>query len=77
MQFISVQGTDQIQPEAWALEMFRSCNVSVTTEYGFYLVMYVIAGMLHESLPNVYGAFGNFFVKVIATSMFFGECEIV
>ena len=56
MQFISVQETDQIQPEAWALEMFRSCNVSVTTEYGFYLVMYVIAGTLHESLPNVYGA---------------------
>jgi hypothetical protein len=42
--FLTVQKTDQIQPEAWALVKFKTCDVTVRTTYGIYLVMYVIAG---------------------------------
>ena len=42
--FLTVQRTDQIEPEAWALVMFSSCDVTIRTTYGLYLVMYVLAG---------------------------------
>jgi hypothetical protein len=46
--FLTVQRTDQIQPEAWALVMFKTCDVTVRTTYGIYLVMYVIAGTARQ-----------------------------
>ena len=44
--FVSVQKTDQVEPEAWGLVMFATCSVTVKTTYGLYVVMYVLAGTL-------------------------------
>ena len=41
--FICIQQTYQVKPEAWAIVIFRTCNVTISTEYGVYLLMYVIA----------------------------------
>ena len=48
--FLSVQNTDQVEPEAWGLVMFATCNVTVKTTYGLYVVMYVIAGIAYTTL---------------------------
>jgi hypothetical protein len=40
--FFSVKDTAQLKPEAWALVLFKSCNVTIEVAYGIYLVMYVI-----------------------------------
>jgi hypothetical protein len=40
--FFSVKDTAQLKPEAWALVLFKSCNVTIEAAYGIYLVMYVI-----------------------------------
>ena len=44
--FVSVQKTDQVEPEAWGLVMLATCSVTVKTTYGLYVVMYVLAGTL-------------------------------
>jgi hypothetical protein len=57
--FFSVQQTYQVKPEAWAMSIFESCNVTIETTYGLYLIMYVIAvcGVL---VVVSYGGLGYF-----------------
>lgn len=57
--FFSIQQTYQVKPEAWAMSIFESCNVTIETTYGLYLVMYVIAvcGVL---VVVSYGGLGYF-----------------
>ena len=41
--FRIIQDTDQTKPEAWAVNIFKSCNVTVETTHGLNFVLYVVA----------------------------------
>ena len=41
--YVTIQETDQIIPDAWSVYYFYSCDITVETGYGLYILMFVIS----------------------------------
>jgi hypothetical protein len=41
--YVTIQETDQIIPDAWSVYYFYSCDITIETGYGLYILMFVIS----------------------------------